>query len=92
MIKVVQCQHDGPFYILAWDPRITVLRISLTDVGKWIFAGEYHFDFPLSFSIGESTSLVGDSLRSCSTSLWQQHVQSVGVVLSLVWSDRIDPF
>ena len=56
------------------------------------FAGGSHFVFPLSFSIGESTSLAGDSLRSCSTSLWQQHVQSVGAMLSLVWSDRIDPF
>jgi hypothetical protein len=52
------------------------------------FAGGSHFDFPVSFSIGGSTSLVGDSLRSCSTSLWQQHVQSVEVVLGLVWSGR----
>jgi hypothetical protein len=36
--------------------------------------------------------LAGDSLRSCSTSLWQHHVQSVGVMLSLVWSGKIDPF
>jgi hypothetical protein len=54
--------------------------------------GGSHFDFPLSFSIGESTSLVGHSLRSFSTSLWKQHVQSVGAMLSLVWSSRIDPF
>jgi hypothetical protein len=92
MIRVVQCQRDGPFQRLAWDPGITGLGISLTDGGEWIFAGENHFDFPLSFSFGGSTSLVGDSLRSGSTSLWQQHVQSVEVVLGLVWSWRSDSF
>jgi hypothetical protein len=92
MIKVVQRQRDGPCQRLAWDPGITGLGISLTDGGEWIFAGESHFDFPLSFSIGGSTSLVGDSLRSCSTSLWQQQVQSVEAVLGLVWSWRTDSF
>jgi hypothetical protein len=92
MIRVEQHQHDGPCQRLAWDPGITWLGISLTDGDERTFAGGSHFDFPLSFSIGESTSLVGDSLRSCSTSLWQQHVQVVGAVLSLVWSGRIDPF
>jgi hypothetical protein len=71
MIRVEQHQHDGPCQRLAWDPRITGLGISLTDGDEWIFAGGSHFDFPLIFSIGESTSLVGDSLRSRSTSLWQ---------------------
>jgi hypothetical protein len=66
MIKVVQRQHDGPFQRLAWDPGITGLGISLTEGGEWIFTGENHFDFPLSFSFGGSTSLVGNSLRSCS--------------------------
>jgi hypothetical protein len=92
MIRVEQHQYDGPCQRLAWDPGITGLVISLTDGDERMFAGGSHFVFPLSFSIGESTSLVGDSLRSCSTSLWQQHVQSVGAMLSLVWSDRIDPF
>ena len=46
----------------------------------------------MSFSIGGSTSLVGDWLRSCSTSLWQQHVQLVEVMLGLVWSWRTDSF
>jgi hypothetical protein len=68
------------------------MGISLTNGNKRTFAGGSHFDFPLSFSIGESTSLAGDSLRSCSTSLWQQHVQSMGFVLGLVWSGRIDSF
>jgi hypothetical protein len=92
MIRVEQHWHDGPCQRLAWDPMITGLGISLTDGDERAFAGGSHFDFPLSFSIGESTSLAGDSLRSCSTSLWQHHVQSVGVVLSLVWFCRIDPF
>ena len=46
----------------------------------------------MSFSIGGSTSLVGDWMRSCSTSLWQQHVQLVEVVLGLVRSWRVDSF
>jgi hypothetical protein len=92
MIRVEQHQHDGPCQRLAWDPGITGLGISLTGGDEWTFAGGSPLDFPLSFSIGESTSLVGDSLRSCSTSLWQQHVQSVGAVLGLVWSGRTDSF
>jgi hypothetical protein len=74
MIRVEQHQHDCPCQRLAWDPGITGLGISLTNGDKRMFAGGSHFDFPLSFSIGENTSLAGDSLRSCSTSLWQQHV------------------
>jgi hypothetical protein len=70
MIKVEQHQHDGPCQILAWDLEITGLGISLTGGDERTFAGGSHLDFPLSFSIGESTPLVGDSLRSCSTSLW----------------------
>jgi hypothetical protein len=92
MIRVEQHQHDGPCQRLAWDPGITGPNISLTDGEEWTFARGGHFDFSLSFSIGERTSLTGDSLRSCSTSLWQQHVQSMGVMLSLVWFGRIDPF
>jgi hypothetical protein len=90
MITVVQCPCDGPCQRLAWDPGITGLGISLTDGDEWIFAGGGHFDFPMSFNIRGSTSLVCDSLRSCSTSLWQQHVQLVEVVLGLVRSWRID--
>jgi hypothetical protein len=74
MIRVEQHQHDGPYQRLAWDPGITGLGISLTDGDEKTFAGGSHFSFPLSFSIGESMSLAGDSLRSCTTSLWQQHV------------------
>jgi len=92
MIRVEQHQHDGPCQRLAWDPGIRRLGISLTARDKWMFAGGSHFDFPLTCSIGKSTSLTGDSLRFCSTSLWQQHVQSVRAVFSLVWSGRIDPF
>jgi hypothetical protein len=92
MISVEKHQHDGPCQRLAWDPGITRQVISLTDGDERTFTGGSHFSFPLSFSIGESTSLAGDSLRSCSTSLWQQHVQSVGDMLSLVWSNKIDPF
>jgi hypothetical protein len=92
MIRVEKHRHDHPCQRLAWDPGITGPDISLTDGEEQMFAGGSHFDFPLSFSIGESTSLTGDSLRSCSTSLWQQHFQSVGVVLSLLWFGRIDPF
>jgi hypothetical protein len=64
----------------------------LTDGGEWTLAGESYFDFPLSFSVEESTSLEGDSWRSCSTSLWQQHVQLVETVLVLVWTWRMDSF
>jgi hypothetical protein len=71
MIRVEQHRHDGPCQRLAWDPGITGPDISLTDGEERTFVGGSHFDFPLSFSIGGSTSLTGDSLRSCSTSLWQ---------------------
>jgi hypothetical protein len=71
MIKVEKHKHDGPCQRLAWDPGIIGLGISLTDGDEWMFARGSHFDFTLSFSIGESTLLAGDSLRSCSTSLWQ---------------------
>jgi hypothetical protein len=92
MIRVVQRQHDGPFQRLAWDPGITGMGISFTDRGEWFFAGENHFDFPLSLNIGGSTSLFGDSLRSCSTSLWQQYIHSLETVLGLVWSWRLESF
>ena len=92
MIRVEQHQHDGPYQRLAWDPGITGLGILLTDGDEWMFVGGSHFDFPVSFSIWGSTSLVGDSLRSCSTSPWQQHVQLVEVVLGLVRSWRTNSF
>jgi hypothetical protein len=92
MIRVVQRQRGDLGQRLAWDPGIAGLSISLIDGGEWILAGESHFDFPLSFSIKESMSLDGDSLRSCSTSLWQQHAQLVETVLILVWTWRIDSF
>ena len=71
-------------------PGIAGLIISLTN--EWTLAGESYFDFPLSFSIEDSTPLEGDSLRSCSTSLWQQHVQLVETMLVLVWTWRIESF
>jgi hypothetical protein len=92
MIRVVQHQRGDLGQRLAWDPRIAGLSISLTDGGEWILAGESHFDFPLSFNIEGSMSLEGDSLRSCSTSLWQQHVQLVETMLILVWTWRVDSF
>jgi hypothetical protein len=71
MVRVVQCQSGDLWQRLAWDPRIAGLSISLTDGGKWNLAGESYFDFPLSFSVEESTSLEGVPWSSCSTSLWQ---------------------
>jgi hypothetical protein len=71
MIRVEKHQHDGPYQRLAWDPEIIGLVISLTDGDEQTFVGGSQFYFPLSFSIGEITSLTSDSLRSCSTSLWQ---------------------
>jgi hypothetical protein len=88
----VQCQHGDLQQSLAWDPGIAGLSISLTDMDEWTVAGESCFDFPLSFSIEESTSLEGVSRRSCSTSLWQQHLQLMEVVLILVVSWRVDSF
>jgi hypothetical protein len=70
MIRVEQHRNDGPCQRLAWDLGITGLNISLIDGEERTFAGGSHFDFSLSFSIGEITSLTGDSLRSCSTLLW----------------------
>jgi hypothetical protein len=81
MIKVVQRQRGDPEQRLAWDQGISGSSSSSTDRCEWIFAGKGHFDFPLSFSIEGSTSLEGDSLRSCSTSRWKQHVQLVETVL-----------
>jgi hypothetical protein len=68
MVSIVQCQHGDLRQRLAWDPGIAGLSISLTDRGEWTFAGESCLDFPLSFSIEESTSVEGVSRRSCSTS------------------------
>jgi hypothetical protein len=92
MIKVVQRHHGDLGQGLSWDPGIARMSISLTDGGEWILVGESHFDFPLTFSIEGSTSLEGDSFRSCNTSLCQQHVQLVETVLVLVWTSRIDSF
>ena len=86
MIRVVQRQHGDLWQRLAWDPGIAGLRISLTNKGEWTFAGEICFDFPLSFNVEESTSLEGVSRRSCSTSLWHQHVQLMEAVLIMVWT------
>jgi hypothetical protein len=58
----------------------------LTDGGEWIFAGENHFDFPLSMS------LVGDSLRFGSTSYGINTFRSMEAVLCLVWSWRSNSF
>jgi hypothetical protein len=90
MVNIVQCQHGDLRQRLAWDPGIAGLSISLTDRGEWTFAGESCSDFPLSFSVEESTSLEGVSQRSCSTSLWHQHGQLMEVVLILVVSWRMD--
>ena len=92
MIRVVQRQHDGPFQRLAWDPEITGLVISLIDRGEWILAGGNHSDFPLSFNFEESISLFSDSLRSCSSSLWWQYVQSEEAMSGLEWSWRSGSF
>jgi hypothetical protein len=92
MIGVVQRHCGDPRQRLAWDPRIGGLSISSTDRGEWIFEGKGHFYFPLSSNIEGSMSLEGDSLRSCSTSLWYQHVRLVETVLVLVWTWRIDSF
>jgi hypothetical protein len=70
MAILVQCHHDDPFQILAWDPGITGLGLSLTDRGEWIISEGNHLYFPLSFSFEERVSLFSDSLRSCSSSLW----------------------
>jgi hypothetical protein len=56
MIRVEKHRHDGPCQRLAWDPGITRPNISLTDGEEKRFVGGSHFDFPLSFSIGERTS------------------------------------
>jgi hypothetical protein len=92
MVSIVQCQHGDLRQRLAWDPGIAGLSISLTDRGEWTFAGESCSDFPLSFSVEESTSLEGVSRRSCSTSFWHQHVQLMEAVLILVVSWRMDSF
>jgi hypothetical protein len=68
MVRVVQGQHGDLRQRLAGDQGIAGLIISMTDRGKWTFIGESCFDFPLSFSVGESPSLEDISWRSCSTS------------------------
>jgi hypothetical protein len=68
------------------------MRISLTDGGKWIFSRENHLDLTFNFSFERSMSLIGDSLRSCSTSLWRKHVQSKEAMLGLVWPWRSESF
>jgi hypothetical protein len=90
MVRVVQHQHGDLWQRLEWDPKIAGLRISLNDGGEWTLAGEIYFDFPLTFIVEESTSIEGVSWRSCSTSLWQQHVQLVETMLVLVWTRRMD--
>jgi hypothetical protein len=68
------------------------MSISLSDGGEWTLTRESYFDFPLSVIVEESTSLEGDSWRSCSTSLWQSHEQLVETVSVLVWTWRMDSF
>ena len=92
MIREVQHRRGDPRQRLAWDPGITEPISSSINRGEWLFTGKGHFDFPLSFSIDGSTSLEGDSLRSCSTSLWKQHVQLVATVLVLVWAWSMGSF
>jgi hypothetical protein len=92
MIRVVQRQRGDLWQGLAWDPGIAGLSIALTHGGESTLAGEIYFDLPLRFSIEESASLEGDSLRSCNTSLWKQHVQLVETVLVLVWTWRMGSF
>jgi hypothetical protein len=92
MVRVVQGQHGDLRQRLAWDPGIAGLSISLTDRDEWTVAGESCFDFPLSFSVEESTSLEGVSRRSGNTSSWHQHVQLLEAVLILVGTWRMDSF
>jgi hypothetical protein len=75
VVRVVQGQHGDLRKRLAWDPGIAGFGISLTDRGEWTFAGGSYSNFPLSFNVERSTSLVGVSRRSCGTSFWHQHVQ-----------------
>ena len=92
MVSIGQFQHGDIQQKLASDPGIARWSISLTDRGEWTFAGESCFDFPLGFSVEESTSLEGVSQRSCSTSLWHQHEQLMEAVLMLVGTWRMDSF
>ena len=92
MVRVVQDQHGDLRQRLAWDPGIAGLSISLTDRGKWTFAGESCFDFPWSFSVDGSTSPEGVSRRSCSTSFWHQQVQLMEAMLILIVAWRMDSF
>jgi hypothetical protein len=66
------------------------LIISLIDKGEWTFVGEICSKFPLRFSVEERTPLDGDSQRSCSTSLWNQHGKLMEAMLILVVSWRMD--
>jgi hypothetical protein len=49
MSRLVQCHHDDTFQILAWDPGITGLEISLIGRGEWIILEGNHSYFPLRF-------------------------------------------
>jgi hypothetical protein len=92
MVRVVQRLHSDLRQRQAWDSGIAGLRISLNDRGKWTFAWESWFDFPLSFSVEGSTSLKDVSRRSYSTSLWHLHMQLMEAMLILVWNWRMDSF
>jgi hypothetical protein len=92
MVRVMQHHHGDPWQRLAWDLGIAGLSISRTDRGKWTLAWESCFDFPVSFNVEERTSLEGASWRSCSTSLWQQHMQLMETVLVLIWIRRMESF
>jgi hypothetical protein len=92
VVRVVQGQHGDLRQRLAWDPGIAGLSISLTDRGKWTFAGESCSNFPFSFSVEGNTVLEGVSRRSCSTSCWHHHVQLMEAVWILVEIWRMDSF
>ena len=92
VVRVVQCQHEDLRQRLAWDPGITGLGIAQIHRREWTIAGESYSNFPLSFSVERSTSLMGVSRRSCSTSFWHQHVQLMEAMWILVEIWRMDSF
>jgi hypothetical protein len=89
-VNIVQCQHGDLRQNLAWDLGIAGLSISLTGRDEWTVVGESSFDFPLSFSVEESTSLESVSRIFGSTSFRHQHGQLMEAVLILMVSWRMD--
>jgi hypothetical protein len=92
MVRVVQGQQGDLRQRLAWDPGIAGLSISLTDRGEWTIAGESYSNFPLSFNVERSASLVGVSRRSCNTSFRHQHEQLLEAVWIFIETWRMDSF